>query len=102
MVQQLFSIRFCTFALIFSPTMMQDRDKLMALLTKPLVEEDVKNRVLMKAQTYGQEVKVSEGKDNNSGTVYRIEPTLIAKLYVDWIMPLTKQVQVEYLLRRLD
>lgn len=33
---------------------------------------------------------------------FKVEPAVVAELYGRWIMPLTKQVQVDYLLRRLD
>ncbi|XP_050230212.1 chorismate mutase 1, chloroplastic [Mercurialis annua] len=79
----------------------QDRDKLMELLTYTKVEELVKKRVEMKTRTFGQEVTVICGEDEIE-PAYKIEPTLVAELYGDWIMPLTKEVQVEYLLRRLD
>ncbi|XP_030513751.1 chorismate mutase 1, chloroplastic [Rhodamnia argentea] len=79
----------------------QDRDRLMDMLTYPAVEETIKKRVEMKAKTFGQEVIVDvEGHEVDPA--YKIEPSLIADLYGDWIMPLTKDVQVEYLLRRLD
>ncbi|PON96330.1 Chorismate mutase [Trema orientale] len=79
----------------------QDKDKLMALLTYPTVEEAVKRRVEMKAKTYGQELPVNID-DDGADPVFKIKPSLVADLYGDWIMPLTKEVQVEYLLRRLD
>ncbi|GER45329.1 chorismate mutase [Striga asiatica] len=79
----------------------QDRAQLMDLLTYPEVEEAIKKRVEMKTRTYGQEVTVV-GCGENLSPVYKINPSLVANLYGDWIMPLTKQVQVEYLLRRLD
>ncbi|XP_024016900.1 chorismate mutase 1, chloroplastic [Morus notabilis] len=79
----------------------QDKDKLMALLTYPSVEEAIKNRVEMKAKTYGQEMPVNIEEDV-ADPVYKIKPSLVAVLYGDWIMPLTKEVQVQYLLRRLD
>ncbi|XP_042011375.1 chorismate mutase 1, chloroplastic-like isoform X1 [Salvia splendens] len=79
----------------------KDRDGLMNLLTYPEVEELIRRRVEMKTQTYGQEVTLSGGEDNTEA-VYKINPSIVADLYWDWIMPLTKQVQVEYLLRRLD
>ncbi|XP_012489606.1 chorismate mutase 1, chloroplastic isoform X1 [Gossypium raimondii] len=79
----------------------QDRDWLMKLLTYPSVEESIKKRVEMKARTYGQVVPDNMNmKDGDP--VYKINPSLVADLYGDWIMPLTKEVQVEYLLRRLD
>lgn len=83
---------------------LQDKDKLMTLLTFTTVEEAIKKRVEMKAKTYGQEMVVyGEGEGDDEGDpVYKITPSLVADLYGDWIMPLTKKVQVEYLLRRLD
>ncbi|RZC72210.1 hypothetical protein C5167_035401 [Papaver somniferum] len=77
----------------------QDADRLMQLLTYEEVEASVKRRVEMKTKTYGQEVNTSENTDG-SDPVYKIRPSLVADLYGDWIMPLTKEVQVAYLLRR--
>ena len=79
---------------------MQDKEKLMELLTYPVVEEAVHRRVETKAKTYGQVVSV--GSVETLEPVYKITPSLVADLYGEWIMPLTKEVQVEYLLRRLD
>ena len=80
---------------------MQDRARLMELLTFETVEAAVKKRVETKAQIFGQDVKSSQEEDGGD-PVYKIKPSLVANLFWDWIMPLTKQVQVEYLLRRLD
>lgn len=74
----------------------------MDMLTYQRVEDVVKMRVEMKTKAYGQEVKVNGMEDNETSTVYKINPSLVADLYGDWIMPLTKEVQVAYLLRRLD
>jgi chorismate mutase len=75
----------------------------MDMLTYPKVEEAIKRRVEMKAKTYGQEVTVDLAEaEAEAEPVYKIVPSLVADLYGDWIMPLTKEVQVEYLLRRLD
>ncbi|XP_073056189.1 chorismate mutase 1, chloroplastic-like [Primulina eburnea] len=79
----------------------QDRAQLMDLLTHPAVEETVKRRVEQKTRRFGQELTVDGGEDVNN-PVYKINPCLVSDLYDNWIMPLTKQVQVEYLLRRLD
>lgn len=86
---------------------LQDSDALMDMLTFPTVEEAIKKRVEIKTRTYGQEVKVGmeekeEEEGQNESQVYKISPILVGDLYGDWIMPLTKEVQVEYLLRRLD
>ncbi|CAN6470160.1 unnamed protein product [Victoria cruziana] len=96
----------------------QDRAQIMHLLTYEAVETAVKKRVEMKAKIYGQEVNLNGSAENSSGQAvdeenlsmqpklhearYKIQPSLVADLYSDWIMPLTKFVQVEYLLRRLD
>ncbi|KAE8023179.1 hypothetical protein FH972_008914 [Carpinus fangiana] len=79
----------------------QDRARLMELLTFETVEAAVKKRVETKAKIFGQDVKSSQEEDGGD-PVYKIKPSLVANLFGDWIMPLTKQVQVEYLLRRLD
>ena len=55
----------------------------------------------MKATAFGQVIKINENGDAVD-PVYKIDPSLVANLYGDWIVPLTKEVQVEYLLRRLD
>ncbi|KAL1360867.1 hypothetical protein HN51_006241 [Arachis hypogaea] len=80
----------------------QDKDRLMEMLTYTEVEEVIKRRVEMKAKTYGQEVAINDAKEHQVEAVYKIAPSLVAELYGDWIMPLTKEVQVAYLLRRLD
>ena len=69
-------------------------------------------RVRRKAAIYGQDVEAApapvaghgggpEGP-HARGALYKVSPDTIAMLYDKWVMPLTKQVQVEYLLRRLD
>ncbi|XP_076930659.1 chorismate mutase 1, chloroplastic-like [Bidens hawaiensis] len=78
-----------------------DREKLMSLLTYPAVEETVKKRVEAKTKTFGQVVTVGSGEDATE-PIDKIIPSLVADIYGEWIMPLTKEVQVEYLLRRLD
>lgn len=77
----------------------KDKEQLMNLLTVESVEKAVLRRVEQKAKAYGQEVSLDSIKADST---YKIEPSLIANLYGDWIMPLTKKVEVEYLLRRLD
>ncbi|KAL2329921.1 hypothetical protein Fmac_017502 [Flemingia macrophylla] len=79
----------------------QDKDRLMEMLTFTEVEEEVKRRVEEKAKTFGQNVSLNR-KEHQGEPVYKIVPSLVADLYGDWIMPLTKEVQVAYLLRRLD
>lgn len=79
----------------------QDRDQLMHLLTYETVERAIEQRVEAKAKIFGQEVKIG-AEDNSNPPVYKMRPSLVAELYSYRIMPLTKEVQIAYLLRRLD
>ncbi|KAK1317250.1 Chorismate mutase 2 [Acorus calamus] len=78
----------------------KDRNALMKLLTSESVEEMVKRRVEKKAMVFGQNVTL--GDDNDNRPRYKIDPLVISRIYGEWVIPLTKIVQVEYLLRRLD
>lgn len=78
----------------------QDRDALMKLLTFERVEEMVKRRVEKKARVFAQEVCLTDNDEKKVN--YKIDPTVLPHMYEEWIMPLTKLVEVEYLLRRLD
>ncbi|XP_056853759.1 chorismate mutase 3, chloroplastic-like [Raphanus sativus] len=78
----------------------QDRTQLLRLLTYETVEEVIKKRVEIKARIFGQDITTIN--DTETDPSYKINPSLVAKLYGERIMPLTKEVQIEYLLRRLD
>lgn len=71
----------------------------MNLLTFKSVEEMVKKRVEEKATVFGQDVSVGSSLNSRK---YKVDPSVVARLFEEWVMPLTKHVQVEYLLRRLD
>ncbi|GLU01243.1 hypothetical protein SLE2022_185560 [Rubroshorea leprosula] len=77
----------------------KDKDALMKLLTFEQVEEMVKKRVEKKAKVFGQEVTLG---NNATDGKYKVDPSVVGRLYGDWVMPLTKDVEVDYLLRRLD
>ncbi|KAK8916312.1 Chorismate mutase 2 [Platanthera zijinensis] len=80
----------------------KDREALMRMLTFERVEEMVKQRVAKKAMVFGQQVTLEEDNWGGDTLNYKVDPTLISRLYSDWIIPLTKVVEVEYLLLRLD
>ena len=65
----------------------------------------VLERVKLKAATYGQDPGAS-AQSNGAAPVTqegrKILPERVRELYEGWIMPLTKQVEVQYLLRRLS
>ncbi|KAJ6354748.1 hypothetical protein OIU77_005366 [Salix suchowensis] len=81
------------------PIRAKDTDALMKLLTDERVEKMVKKRVEKKADVFGQDVNVSNNADSKR---YKVDPSVVARLYDEWVIPLTKLVEVEYLIRRLD
>uniref|UniRef100_A0A7S2AIE3 chorismate mutase n=1 Tax=Alexandrium andersonii TaxID=327968 RepID=A0A7S2AIE3_9DINO len=84
----------------------RDREGLMAFITKPEVEERNIKRVVLKARTFSQ--NISAGEDGqlqppaSAYTTYKIDPEYIGAVFRDFLMPLTKDVEVEYLLERLE
>lgn len=86
----------------FCSCLSQDREGLMKLLTFESVEEMVRKRVEKKATLYGQDVSLNSNNDDNSNGKRKFDPSVASRLYKNWIIPFTKEVQVEYLLRRLD
>lgn len=85
----------------------QDASGLMELLTDVKVEQMVVERVRLKAVTFGQDINPaapasSQQQQSEQGRRCKIQPEVIAEMYDKMVMPLTKDVQVAYLLRRLD
>nr|XP_010908240.1 chorismate mutase 2 [Elaeis guineensis] len=82
----------------------KDGDALMKLLTFKNVEEMVKRRVEKKAMVFGQDVTLQDkvNKVEFTDGEIKVDPSVVSRLYDEWVMPMTKHVQVEYLLRRLD
>ncbi|KAJ4884256.1 hypothetical protein Rs2_34349 [Raphanus sativus] len=80
----------------------QDRTQLLRLVTYETVEEVIKKRLEIKARIFGQYIRINDPETGAADPSYKINPSLVGKMYGEGIMPLTKEVQVEYLLRRLD
>jgi len=74
------------------PIRKRDEAALLALITDAAVEATVLRRVEGKVRTYCQEL---------TGTVEqsRVDPRRLAEVYRRWIIPMTKAVEVEYLLQ---
>ena len=70
-----------------------DRDGILAAVTDEQVEARMLDRVRLKARTYGQDV-------GGDPTQFRIDPDAVVAVYSRWIIPLTKEVEVQYLLAR--
>jgi chorismate mutase len=71
----------------------RDPDLLMAAITDKAVEQQVLDRVAAKAGTYTADL-------NRNATTPTVSPDVITAIYRDYIIPLNKTVQVEYLQRR--
>lgn len=86
---------------------LQDRDALVKLLTSEAQEDVVKRRVEKKAAVFGQSVTLdgpvqTDANSQANSSLFKVDPSVVYELYGQRVIPLTKQVEVEYLLRRLD
>ncbi len=79
----------------------RDSEGLMAFITKPEVEARNIQRVILKAKTFSQNIAQTKVEDESNPT-YKVNPEYVGTLFRDHIMPLTKEVEVAYLLARLD
>lgn len=85
----------------------RDAAGLMVLLTNSAVEERLLRRVRAKASTYGQDIEdpTSAPAPPGAGAGVaspKVDPETIVALYRDHVIPLTKEVEVLYLLQRLE
>ncbi len=80
------------------PTKHRNRQELMRLITDADAEQRVLQRVERKARTYGSDL--DESSDCQKKKNQKIAPEKIAEVYADWIIPLTKEVEILYLLER--
>jgi len=73
-----------------------DVEGLRELLTNLEVEKKVLERIHLKASTYGRDVTATQNQK------FKVDPDAIVAVYRDFIIPLNKDVQIAYLLQRLD
>lgn len=85
----------------------KDRVGLMNFITKPEVEARNIQRIVLKARTFSQ--NISGGEETACGhllpsgsSTHKINPEFVGEVFRDYLMPLTKDVEVAYLLARLD
>ena len=74
----------------------RDEAGIMAALTDAAVEAAVVARVRAKAAAFSADVGAGPGEP----PTLKVDPDAVAAVYRDWVLPLTKEVQVEYLLKR--
>ncbi|AMD18755.1 HBL147Cp [Eremothecium sinecaudum] len=73
----------------------RDIDGIMKSITNSKVEEEILERLKLKANVYGVDPADKDGER-------RITPEYLVKIYKEYVIPLTKEVEVDYLLSRLD
>ncbi|RKP24151.1 chorismate mutase [Syncephalis pseudoplumigaleata] len=87
-----------------------DRAAIERLLTAPEVEARLLRRLRRKALIYGQDItedgtvvcSTGETATHGAGRPGKINLDLVVELYEKYVIPLTKEVEVEYLMQRLD
>jgi chorismate mutase len=74
------------------------------LLTNLKVEEKLKKRLRLKVLMYGQEVNVGDDEDGDGGKMgdIRINGFDLVYIYDQIVIPMTKEVELDYLMSRLD
>ncbi|KAL7310032.1 chorismate mutase aro7 [Mucor circinelloides] len=75
----------------------EDREKIDELLTNKAVEKKVLERLRRKALVYGQTLDEEQEGTNKH---LRIPVDVVVDLYKKWAIPLTKEVEVDYLIAR--
>jgi len=73
-----------------------DREGIGAAITNAAVEKKVLERLGLKARTYGTDPSIGvEGPA-------KINVEAVVAMYKEFVIPLTKDVEVEYLMQRLE
>lgn len=79
----------------------RNRDALAGLITKPEVELKLLQRLRKKAELYAQNF-APDGQPLSDTSSRKIDVDGVVELYEHYIIPLTKEIEVDYLLVRLD
>lgn len=74
-----------------------DRDGIGRAITNETVENQVLARLRLKAETYGRDPSTPKSDVPN-----KINVDAVVAMYKDFVIPLTKEVEVEYLMQRLN
>ncbi|KAF6829403.1 chorismate mutase [Colletotrichum plurivorum] len=76
----------------------EDREGIAEAITNAAVEKKVLERLRLKCLTYGTDPSIGAGPENQA----KIDADSVVALYKDFVIPLTKEVEVEYLMQRLE
>lgn len=80
----------------------KNRDELANLITKPAVEAALLIRLAEKAKVYGQDMNRPGATDAEREKERKIEVEEVVRIYKTFVIPLTKDVEVDYLITRLN
>jgi len=75
----------------------EEREGIDAAITDTKVEKKVLERLRLKAKTYGSDPSIIGNAAENE----KINVEAVVKMYAQVVIPLTKVVEVEYLMQRL-
>ncbi|KAL2024033.1 hypothetical protein VTK56DRAFT_268 [Thermocarpiscus australiensis] len=75
-----------------------DRDAIGDAITNKAVEKKVLERLKLKAETYGTDPSLGA----EAGRQTKINVDAVVSMYEEFVIPLTKEVEVEYLMQRLE
>lgn len=76
----------------------EDREGIAEAITNKAVEEQIFERLRLKALTYGRDPSETKGTESH----VKIDVDAVASMYKEYVIPLTKEVEVEYLMQRLE
>ncbi|RSL58148.1 hypothetical protein CEP54_007966 [Fusarium duplospermum] len=76
----------------------EDREGIAESITNRAVERKVLERLRLKALTYGKDPSIPDGTEGAA----KINVDAVVSMYKDFVIPLTKEVEVEYLMQRLE
>ncbi|KAH9908651.1 chorismate mutase [Xylariomycetidae sp. FL2044] len=77
-----------------------DREGIGASITNAAVEKQVLARLALKARTYGTDPSTN-GNAGGPTAKGKINVDAVVNMYQDFVIPITKEVEVEYLMQRL-
>lgn len=78
----------------------EDREGIDAAITNAAVEKKVLERLRLKVMTYGTDPSI--GPEGVPDGQPKIDADAVVAMYKDFVIPLTKKVEVEYLMQRLE
>ncbi|KAL8910500.1 MAG: hypothetical protein Q9171_004196 [Xanthocarpia ochracea] len=73
-----------------------DRNGIHAAITNAMVEKKLLERLKLKAKAYGTDPSIGHGAEG------KIDVDAVVEMYRETVIPLTKLVEIEYLMQRLD